>query len=404
MESEGNIPTGKPSAAVQGAQALLRQLREKHGIQPATRSELPCGQNAARPVEKNWSLINAQTELRRRRREEGIANLTSHRTTISETSPVAHKSSAAPKKYSSLDSRTILVHPTILLAMLRQHQEAPSRAWLLLRVIDADGRGWLDVEHIRHCLTAKDSPLRIYGWRRLRQLLKQGEGVFWQRDRDRLWLNGAHKVAYKLDLERLQGFPVELPVQALLGGIQAVRAAFYAAFHGGRDSKPISRDALHELSGVPSRTQLEYERVAHVERSRNVAIGERYTTENLQERAWHHGRGVFHFVDKKGRQGRAGREYVAWQMPNSYRADYQRRSRGSRKRLNRELADLVNKGIPGNDEQAIERIFFPSGALAARRYNRIPEQDAYWQRGETARPGNGLWCVISGMRNRQSRR
>jgi hypothetical protein len=398
MESEGIIPTGRPSAAVQGAKALLRQLREKYGIQPATRSELPCGQNAARPVEKNWSLINAQTELRRRRREEGIANLNSHRTAISETSPVAHKSSVAPKKTSSLDSRTILVHPTILLAMLRQHQEAPSRAWLLLRVIDADGRGWLDVEHIRHCLTAKGSPLRIYGWRRLRQLLKQGEGVFWQRDKDRLWLNGAHKVAYKLDLERLQGFPVELPVQALLGGIQAVRAAFYAAFHGGRDSKPISRDTLHELSGVPSRTQLEYERVAHVERSRNVAIGERYTTENLQERAWHHGRAVFRFVDKRGRQGRAGGEYVAWNLPNSYRTEYQRRSRGGRKRINRKLADLLKKGIAGNDERAVEKLFFPNGALAVRRYNRDPECDAYWQREQTTRSGKRIWCVIPGNR------
>ena len=283
--------------------------------------------------------------------------------------------------------------------MLKQHLEAPSRVWLLLRLIDRDGRGWLDVDDARRRLTEKGAPLRICGWRRLRQLLAQGEGIFWHRDaQDRLWLNGAHKIAYKLDSGRLQGFPVELPISALLGGIQAVRAAFYATFHGGRDGKPISRETLESLSGIPGRTQLEYDRVARVERTRNFAVGERYTVENAHERAWRHGRAAFHFIDTDGRQGGAGREYVAWHLPNSYRADYQRRSRGSRKRLNRKLADLVKKGIPGNNDRAIEKLFFSNGALAARRYNRDPEHDVYWQSGETAHAGaQRLWRVMSGM-------
>src|SRR5690606_20744150 len=119
------------------------------------------------------------------------------------------------------------------------------RVYFLLRVIDSAGRGWLPIEHVRQQLTQKDSPVKFCGWRRLRQLLREGEGIFWQRDdQDRLWLIGAHRIAYKLDSARLQGFPVELPISALLGGIQAVRAAFYATFHGGRDGKPISRETL----------------------------------------------------------------------------------------------------------------------------------------------------------------
>ena len=115
--------------------------------------------------------------------------------------------------------------------------------------------------------------------------------------RDRLWLKGAHRIAYTLDCGRLQGFPIELPLEALLGGIQAVRAAFYGSFHAGRDAKPISRETLSHLSGVPERTQRTYDHVAQIKRQANIAIGERYSQENVQDRAWKQGRAVFHFVD-----------------------------------------------------------------------------------------------------------
>jgi hypothetical protein len=118
----------------------------------------------------------------------------------------------------------------------------------------------------------------------------------------------------------------------------------------------------------------------------------------IQERAWEKGRGVFHFVDTKGLQGRAGRDYIAWHLPNSYQAAYQRCSRGSRKRLNRKLADLVQKGIPGNDDRAVGRLFFPNGALAAKRYNRDPEDDAYWPQDQMAQAGTGVWRVIDGLK------
>jgi len=306
--------------------------------------------------------------------------------------------SSLDTRHSTLVTRhsSLVAHPSILLAALRAGKEAPARVYLLLRAIDRDGRGWLTVDEARARLTGQDSPLRVAGWRRLRQLLREGEGLFWKRDRERLWLIGTHKIACKLGLARLQGYSVELPVQALLGGIQAVRATFYAAFHAGRESKPISRATLADLSGVPGRTQLEYDRVARVIRTRHFAVGDRYTAAAFQERAWGHGRAVFRFEDARGRQGGPGGKYVAWTLPNSYRADYPRRSGGNRKRLNRKLADLLPKGTAGNDGPAMEKRFFPNAALAARRYNRHPESDAYWRTEGGTRAGDGLWCVLAG--------
>jgi len=403
MQPDAEINSPEPSETLRQAQARLHQLRAERGIEVQASAFPPWEAPEGAVGAPNWPLLNAQKDLQCRRAA------TARSTTFSgcvlatpdnipATLAQIQTREAEPSSSTACSTQTVVVHPTMLLAMLKQHLEAPGRVWLLLRAIDHDGRGWLDVEDICRHLTENGSPYRIFGWRRLRQLLAQGEGVFWHRDeQDRLWLYGAHRIAYKLDSGRLQGFPVELPISALLGGIQVVRAAFYATFHGGRDGKPISRETLESLSGIPGRTQLEYDRVARVERTRNIAIGECHTTENAHERAWRHGRAAFHFIDTEGQRGRAGREYVAWHLPNSYRADYQRRSRGSRKRLNRKLADLVKKGIPGNNDRAVEKLFFPNGALAARRYNRRPGQDAYWHQEERTRAGEGLWHVMPGV-------
>lgn len=395
MQPEKGFSSWEPSPELQQAQARLLQLRIERGIVPKNKDELTF--EAARVAEPcNWELRNARLALQQLRLQHGIATYDEAKVTKTNDWPTGQEEPRVDQLANA--PTTVTIHSSIALAILRHHVEAPARVYFLLRVIDSAGRGWLSLDQIRKELTQKGAQLRNCGWRRLRQLLREGEGVFWHRDeQDRLWLYGAHRIAYKLDSGPLQGFPVELPISALLGGIQAVRAAFYATFHGGRDGKPISREILESISGIPGRTQLEYDRVACVERTRNIAIGESHTAENAQERAWRHGRAAFHFIDTEGRQGRAGRVYVAWHLPNSYRADYQRRSRGSRKRLNRKLADLVKKGIPGNDDRAIEKLFFPNGALAAKRFNRCSEQDAYWQQQERTRAGGGLWHVMPGV-------
>ena len=390
----------EPSAELLEAQARLLQLRARLGIEVKATPQ-PLAAPSSQTV--NWLRLNAERELQQRRE---LAGIETAQTGVSAPSIAVGWGESAPPSVEiphllPAKSQTVVVHPTMLLAMLKQNLEAPGRVYFLLRALDTDGRGWLEIDHIRRLLTQKDSSWRICGWRRLRQLLREGEEVFWSRDdRDRLWLHGAHKIAHTLDCKRLAGFPILLPVSSLLGGIQAVRAAFYAAFHGGRHSSPISRQTLRVVSGVAERTQRVYDRLAQVQRQRNLAVGERYSQDAIQERAWAKGRAVFYFVDTKGLQGRAGRDYIAWNLPNSYQAAYQRRSRGSRKRLNRKLADLVNKGIPGNDDKAVEKLFFSNGALAAKRYNRDSEIDAYWQQEQIVRAGTEIWSVIAGRRKR----
>lgn len=375
------------------AQEKLLNLRAERGIAPQPRVEPPWEMTSALQG-INWAVRNAQAALQEKRLQLGIhpADKNHNHNPLSEQGE--SDIGGGSNQPESLFTKSIIAHPTLLLAMLKQNLEAPGRVYFLLRAIDTDGRGWLEIADIRRLLTTKDSPWRICGWRRLRQLFKQGEGVFWQRDsKDRLWLKGAHKIAYALDCERLTGFPIRLPISSLLGGIQAVRGSFYAAFHSGRSSSPISRQTLEELTGVSERTQRSYDRVARVQRQTNIAIGERYSKETVEERTWKQGRAVFHFIDVRGLQGKPQAEYLAWHLPNSYTGPHERRSRGNRKRVNRKLADLVNKGIPGTSEEKVERLFWPNGAQAAKGYSRDPQRDAYWSSLER-QLGHVFWRVM----------
>ena len=90
---------------------------------------------------------------------------------------------------------TVKAYPSILNALLKQEQAAAGRVWLLCRHLDSDGRGWIDVTDLRQALTKRKaeggrrkaeissfilhpSSFPIFGWRRLRQILGQGKGVF----------------------------------------------------------------------------------------------------------------------------------------------------------------------------------------------------------------------------------
>ncbi len=278
----------------------------------------------------------------------------------------------------------VRVHPSIGLGLLRANMAAAGRVWLLLRCLDEAGCGKLRIVNIRKTLCHKKSPLYLAGWRQLRNLLRQGDGLFWQRDKTWLWLRSAAKVSAGLGIERLTGRPVFLPAAKLLGGIGQARAYLYAAFHAGRQinkaSAPIARSTLETLSGVGRRSQHAYERRAGVCVQRNLAVGSIALPDALQTRAWEQGTAVFELKDYDGRQGRGGKTYVAWQLPNSYHCEQKLGSQGSRRRVNRQLAGLLLEGTTGNGLQSIPRRYFPQGQAAAHAASRLHVQEIYWRR------------------------
>lgn len=307
--------------------------------------------------------------------------------------------------------QTIKLYPDLALGMLHKDLAAPGRIWLLLRYLDREGRGSLRIDLIEEQLTGKNSKLRVCGRRQLRNLLKQGRGIFWERDKERLWLKSVARVAEVLEVRRLTGMPVELPVAVLLGGIGRVRAHLYASFHSGRRSDgPISRAKLARLTHVPERTQRVYEQATGVTVRSNMAVGP-HSEKEVQERAWRHGRAVFEFVDKEGKQGPAGGRYLAWQLPNNYEGCHEQSAKGRQKKTNRQI-DLVASGAQGNgleregsqerSSKGVGRIFHAGGLEAGKAYNRDGCDDHYWPASRTRPKGSRprLWRVMGGRRRR----
>ncbi len=330
----------------------------------------------------------------------------------------------------------VKLYPDIGLAMLRHERNAPGRLWLMLHHLDPVGRGVFRVDIIRQCLTKRNTGSYLCGKRQMRNLLRDGDGLFWTRDKTHVWLHSAVRVAQALGVARLTGRPVALPVSALLEGIGAFRAHLYAAFHSGRaraagdmansspsdkrsmpigtmpigtmpigtmpiGTMPIARDTLTRLSGAGRSSQRAYEARLRLRPQANFAVGETASETNKEERAWHQGQALFELRDYRGEQGKQGKSYLAWQLPNSYGGQHQQRPKGRQKRINRQLRDLVMKGMPGNveterDAQSPEKRYYPNGRSAGQARGLRVGDERYWRQHKTKNGRFTLWRPIKG--------
>ena len=100
-------------------------------------------------------------------------------------------------------SKTAKLYPDIALGMLRNEQVAAGRIWLLLRHLDTRGSGWIEIKTAREQLNGNVTSSRVCGRRQFRKLLASGEGIFWNRSDQRIWLRSPVKVAAALGVYRI---------------------------------------------------------------------------------------------------------------------------------------------------------------------------------------------------------
>ncbi|HSH02296.1 MAG TPA: hypothetical protein VLL52_07235 [Anaerolineae bacterium] len=385
------------STALQAAQARLLRLQAESAArrqQQTTQSDpLPVEPSASAPAplqalppHLGWESDRVTHWLRAREVSSEPAQAERQQQVLAQPEPQVVTTDIPPAAPPTLASH-IRLYPSLALAWLRQNQESLGRIWLLGRLFDHHGRGWLPLKQFKQKLTDKKSAYRICGGRRWRQLLRQGEGIFWVRNNGRLWLRAPSKVALACHVEKLTGQPIALPTEILWQKLQLVRAHFYASFHSSRGAKgtagPIARETLTELTGLSAQSQRAYEQLVGIKREENIVIGPPVNEERVEELGWEHGRAMFIWQDHEGKWGPAGQAYIAWQLPNSYNGPHQGTNRGRQKHINRTLTDLFMQGITGNGEMLVNTL--PEGSryhyqakTAVRHQQQAPEQQHYW--------------------------
>lgn len=285
-------------------------------------------------------------------------------------------------------------HPSLGIAALQQSDAPCYRVWLMCRYFDELGRGMLNVDLLKAQLTEANAEYRMFSWKRLRQILHAGNGRYWHwnQDQEQLWLVGVAKLAAALEVPKLTGKRVQLPVQTIIAGIGEFKAHLYAAWHSGRHSEnPISREVQRQFTHIPERTQRRYGRIARIKTKQNFAIGARFSTEGLKQEAWQRGHAAFEFKDYKGKFGAENGRYLAWQLPNHYEGPHQPAQFGRQRKINKQLQDLVEIGAQGNREKnSIDRLYHPNGAKAVRACQDQP--NVYWPLQQKGR--SQFWAVI----------
>lgn len=342
-------------------------------------------------------LLNAQKQLQQMREQIG------YRPTISigagETAVSQHittQLTIQPASRQPEELEAINHHGDIALAALRSGDSCHYQLWLALRLLDATGSGHVALSAAKDALTEESSDSFMYQAPRLKQLLAEGNGRFWQLTDERLWLRSTVRVAHVLGVERLNGRFFSIAKDDVTGRTAVFRAHCYAAWLSNH-TNPMSQATIERLTGLTPRTQRRYCQLANIEVQQNITIGPAAHADR-QEIAWQHGN-TFEFTDFQGQQGPAHRRYIAWHLPANYAVNGPQGSRRQQKRHNQQLAGLATTETPGNGQFAGTRLFFANGKAAAKAANRqmsgVPATDIYWQQ-RRAKSGTGIWNVIGG--------
>ena len=215
---------------------------------------------------------------------------------------------------------------------LKQEQAAAGRVWLLCRYLDSDGRGWLPVKHCAALTRRKakaeggrrknssfilhPASLPVFGWRRLRQILGRGEGLFWERDdAGRLWVfrcSTGCGYSGRGALAKSAGDIV--PNRRVDGHDGAGAGIVLRSLSRGTTGRPAHLPRHHHscdrCAGTDAVLTMRRRRGYGVSATSRLAQGGACLAEND---AYQHGNAVFQFIDYRGRHGKCGQTYAARQ-------------------------------------------------------------------------------------------
>jgi len=284
----------------------------------------------------------------------------------------------------------VKLHPELADAASQTGTDRLYRLWVLLRAIDADGRGVVAVSEL--CALVRRHRLRGLSPASVSRLLQTGEGVWWRvyRHGGQRWVSyrSLGNVCISLGVQRLRHHPVLAPLR-FARTLRTFRAAcVYGRFAGFKLSSPISRAMLQRLTGVAPRTQRAYASALSdtVDVVGNAA---------LTSQTWAPGDGDppdGHFVDYVD-----GKLRVLRRLPNSYRCALLPTARGMLRRVNRRLRGHSVQ-TAGTGQRNAGRLFYHKPKSAVRREGQRVEGDTWYTLGGGGQRAKRQYWARSGVR------
>jgi len=189
-------------------------------------------------------------------------------------------------------------------AILRAKRASVGRVWLICRMMDVDGSGRVQYGTLSSLVTCPGMPYHCISKKRLRQILIQGDGQFWNVQRDkkgrpyRIYYFSEARVLRNIGHTAPTGYAVSFGHDEITAPIDEFRAMLYEAFHAGRTTwteRPIARETMAAM-GLPSaETQRTYEKV----RERTLSVAPNYV------HVGHYDRDTYHRLKADHARGRA---------------------------------------------------------------------------------------------------
>ena len=257
------------------------------------------------------------------------------------------------------------------------------RLWELARALDEQGSGVVYRSKLQSFVVGLGVPGGTF--RRLLADAKR-EGFITQIDiwngEAKLVLTSAEKVAKKLGCSDVGTRRVQMPANLLTddGWRGSVWAAFISTFNG----RPVSRSKMKEITGIPERTQQEYEKQAGIKTKVNYAHDESKVDpdrEVLADTILFDHYGAFKWYDRKLKKF-----VVVWRCPDSRKAPmmYTLAGRGRSRKVNNTLSSLsITCTYPPNNysntrragDGVVVRLFHYNQAGADKSWKRYAKLD-----------------------------
>ena len=286
--------------------------------------------------------------------------------------------------------KQVKVSPSLLMAFQAATMSPVGRLFTLLRAIDTKGRGIIEYGQLkpyRHRKADKKGLLGI-SWRRIGQILKQGDGIAWtwEPDRQRVKVYNPARVKNNLDGGKLTGVPVYIPSSAITESNQIFKAYAHAALKksketGSGQTNPISKATIKKLSSASSATQWRYNKLADVKTITNIAVFTDLkwsSKEDMYTARKEHGAGLFRWYDRYDKLYEGHHATIAKRLPSSYQTPLEIAPMGRQRKQNRQIENLVHKG-QGIKVKPAKRYY--QDELKAAKATRDTNQPVYLQNG-----------------------